>query len=898
MASDATKQTISQSLNELKAEIADRTKAIITGVKIPELESALLISPTDQVIVETNSGTKRVSLKSVGDIFGQGGGTTNIQEVVDARNDGVTNYPQLKDRLDAMDGKTQANVQEIEDNKQNIQDNTQQIATNKQEIGDLTNKYDLLNQEVVDAREDNKTPSVTHNSLKERLDSDFDYLNSQVSDIVDRKLKYIEKQQTYISRFHNKLVKNEGVSIGFYGDSMTYGYDTQSADKRPHSVTDNAGGVYTQTRASKTFPEAFKEIMDDVYGVGKVKIVERGIGGDYVSKALTRWLPKTHPIGTDIAVMNYGINDSRLASCPYAGNTDEFLKYYRQLIEAELDNGTGIILMTPFKVRTTDVRIQAFETAVINLAKEYEIPVIIGDEMASNMSYKWYSDATHWNGQGYKYVGTRIASCFIGDGILNPTRVSENTQLLTRRQLDGIWWDATNKEIYHSSPATYPTPDEAVDKGGLAIRIGVNSTVYYSFYAEKDVWIVPFLGFNENNSRAVVRLNFGLESPDYTFDNFPMLGAAPDFDQRAITSINYTKDMPKTSSRIHVGSVLVDELPCLRTVTKGWHTVSITAKDGSMGLGGLVFLDTSYFETIRNRYTKFRNNVEVKPITLTDYRDLTIYRNNKNGDKRSIHFGSNLRSNDVSGSIWVKDEASGDTLNMLSVTPTGTALENNLYIIPNTKTDAKSLMVVRQKLDGTDTLRANYGLFNHMNNTKLGAGVALYDYNDSTKPTMLTSVFVNDEALLIGKYTKDNPQQVDRKGIDIGNNVFRTKDIYSINGIVQVSDRNLKDNIVDTDLGLDFINQLRPVNYTLKNGTSGRVHSGLIAQEVEEILGDNDKAMLIKSTTLDEVTGDEEVTYSLRYTELIAPLIKSIQELSQEVADLKKELNKQNNTSK
>ena len=74
MASDATKQTISQSLNDLKAEVADRTRAIITGVKIPELESTLLILPTDQVIVETNSGTKRVSLKTIGNVFGGGGG--------------------------------------------------------------------------------------------------------------------------------------------------------------------------------------------------------------------------------------------------------------------------------------------------------------------------------------------------------------------------------------------------------------------------------------------------------------------------------------------------------------------------------------------------------------------------------------------------------------------------------------------------------------------------------------------------------------------------------------------------------------------------------------------------------------------------------------------------------
>lgn len=67
MASDTTKQTISQSLNELKAEIADRTKSTITGVKIPELKNTLLISPTDYLIIETDRGTEKISIKTLSD---------------------------------------------------------------------------------------------------------------------------------------------------------------------------------------------------------------------------------------------------------------------------------------------------------------------------------------------------------------------------------------------------------------------------------------------------------------------------------------------------------------------------------------------------------------------------------------------------------------------------------------------------------------------------------------------------------------------------------------------------------------------------------------------------------------------------------------------------------------
>ena len=577
----------------------------------------------------------------------------------------------------------------IHDGIKKINDNLETTMTQqkildekfKEQIKNMTNNTPSVS-EIVEAR--TGVESQTYTTLGERLDEH------------EKSLKYLKKQQTLISKFHEKLLKNKGVSIGFYGDSMTYGYDVVSDDRRENSVIDNAGNIYNITTASITYPEAFKNIMNAVYGIGKIEVVVRAIGGDYVSKALERWLPESHPIGTDAVVMNYGINDSRLNSCPYAGDTNEFLKYYRQLIEAELDNGSAVILMTPFKVRTTDVRIEAFEAAVINLAKEYGIPVIVGDEMAANMSFKWYSDATHWNADGYNYVGTRIASCFIAGGVINPNYVSENSQLLTRRQIDGIWWDPNNSNISNVSSENYPTPDEAANNAGIATRIGEDSTVYYSFYADKDLWVAPFIGFNTETSYADVRLNFGIESPDYYFDNFPMLGGTTDFNTRAVTQIIYTKDMVKASARLHPGSILVDELPCIRTVTKGWHTLSIAAKGGSIGLGGLIFLDVNYFETIRNRYTKFRNSVEVKPTISTDYRDLTMYREDEDGVK-SAHIGPNLRSDKVTTSIWLKDEGTAETLNMLSLTTDTVLLEKTTRIYPSDLTQGVAFSTVRQK---------------------------------------------------------------------------------------------------------------------------------------------------------------------------------------------------------
>ena len=112
---------------------------------------------------------------------------------------------------------------------------------------------------------------------------------------------------------------------------------------------------------------------------------------------------------------------------------------------------------------------------------------------------------------------------------------------------------------------------------------------------------------------------------------------------------------------------------------------------------------------------------------------------------------------------------------------------------------------------------------------------------------------------------------------DIGSGSERFDDIFATNGTIQTSDENAKKDIVTSDLGLTFINAVKPVSYKFKTGT--RTHYGVIAQDLETVLDGKDFAGLIKDT--------ETNNYGIRYTELIAPLIKAIQELSAEVETLK-----------
>lgn len=101
------------------------------------------------------------------------------------------------------------------------------------------------------------------------------------------------------------------------------------------------------------------------------------------------------------------------------------------------------------------------------------------------------------------------------------------------------------------------------------------------------------------------------------------------------------------------------------------------------------------------------------------------------------------------------------------------------------------------------------------------------------------------------------------------------KNLY-VNGTAVVSDRRKKKDISPLDWRFEeFFKNLNPVSFKYKDGTSGRKHTGFIAQEVEEAaekagLTDKDIAVIVK---------DPEDNYYLRYEEIIAVQTKIIQEL-------------------
>lgn len=111
--------------------------------------------------------------------------------------------------------------------------------------------------------------------------------------------------------------------------------------------------------------------------------------------------------------------------------------------------------------------------------------------------------------------------------------------------------------------------------------------------------------------------------------------------------------------------------------------------------------------------------------------------------------------------------------------------------------------------------------------------------------------------------------------LSLGASSARWSAIWAATGTIQTSDARLKKDIAPSDFGLDFVRALNPVRFAWIED-DGRIHYGLIAQEVAETLAG-------KSFGGHVLEGDR---HALRYDQFIAPLVKAVQELAAKMEDL------------
>ena len=126
-----------------------------------------------------------------------------------------------------------------------------------------------------------------------------------------------------------------------------------------------------------------------------------------------------------------------------------------------------------------------------------------------------------------------------------------------------------------------------------------------------------------------------------------------------------------------------------------------------------------------------------------------------------------------------------------------------------------------------------------------------------------------------------------------GRSAARWSDVYSMNSTNSTSDRAKKQNInYDMSRYDALFDLLKPASFEFIDGTSGRTHTGFIAQDIEEILEDcgftsQEFAAFVKAPVLDD-QGQETGNYDyfLRYGEFVPLCIYEIQQLKARIETL------------
>lgn len=126
---------------------------------------------------------------------------------------------------------------------------------------------------------------------------------------------------------------------------------------------------------------------------------------------------------------------------------------------------------------------------------------------------------------------------------------------------------------------------------------------------------------------------------------------------------------------------------------------------------------------------------------------------------------------------------------------------------------------------------------------------------------------------------------------DLGKSLFRWNDVYAGNGVVTTSDRRDKTNIQPLDYGLSEIMQLNPVSFTWKDKPEQGIKLGLIAQDLQEVVGEVVKTY---DHYENEQTGKSERVELERlgvyYSDLIPVLIKAIQDQQKKIESLERKV--------
>lgn len=332
----------------------------------------------------------------------------------------------------------------------------------------------------------------------------------------------------------NKLKKTNSINIVCVGDSITYGYDENSADKLPPLPG------HVRHRAPIQYPAQLESELRRIYSSESIKVVNYGYSGDTVKSSYNRNMWKVDP-ECDLAVMMFGINDSGLISI------DEYLEYSMKWIQRLNDWGIGVVIAssTLQNAGGTQSKIQGFRAAARKVADLFSCPLFVTDEFPENYSKDLiYSDGTHFNKEGYKILGNSVA-WFIAKNC-SYDKISSNTILSIAE------YNIVSNGAVYSSAASYNT-----NMSLLRLDTSADKKVTFPFYLDCDAAEIFISGYVGEGTSIVI-------------------------DSDNIRSSLFVKRYINTTDSYNVKADLRsfpfrNDFLCATIIGRGWHSVTITS---------------------------------------------------------------------------------------------------------------------------------------------------------------------------------------------------------------------------------------------------------------------------------------------------------------------------------
>lgn len=415
-------------------------------------------------------------------------------------------------------------------------------------------------------------------------------------------LEYLQQQQVkLLADFFKNIKKGITQTICCQGDSLTYGLDQVSVDKRDADTTvlpNGSSNGSDKTRAGVTYPEALQKYLNTALGNGKVNVITRGYCGDFVEGAYNRW---TIPSGANLSFFQYGTNDSRASWVNYKGDVKQFIEHYEKLISREILRGSAVVIISPPRNRTNDVDIFTFANALDRLAKKYNCPFIRGDELMLNYSGDIFSDEVHYNTKGYSVHASRICGSLLSR--FEKNIVTSGSKIGTYPNQDNIY--LTGNARYFENDQ-YPTPSQIDTTKGSCIFFE-NSSITIPFYTnEDDLVLYPSIFINDNCSVDVI-LDYEVEQSLYSNSDLV------EKDKRAIPN---NKIMIESTKSIF-SNRLTNEDKFILIPKRGWHSVTFkTSATKLMAYYGLEFIDYNT-HILLSKFT----SVKKPPYYITEFQN-------------------------------------------------------------------------------------------------------------------------------------------------------------------------------------------------------------------------------------------------------------------------------------